>query len=320
MKKPETKDLSFYVRRFSRLRANPRAGSFSPHKPAMLLAVLESFEVGEIKENRIEFSPPLLARFSAIFHAARQNGDQCNAALPFFHLSGDGFWHLQAKPGKDAVLAVIRQIKTQGMMLELVECASLDPELFQLATQPGPRGILREAILDHWFRGATSQTIQTVLTAERQTATYQEFIKSRLEGGTLRESAPLVDQKSRTEAFRRCVAQAYDFRCAASGWRVILPDGAALVESAHLIPFANTFDDDPRNGMALTPTFHELMDARVIAPGPDLKWHVSPLIDDRVPDYRELCALHMRALLLPRDRRYYPRKDALEWRFDSLLR
>jgi hypothetical protein len=30
-----------------------------------------------------------------------------------------------------------------------------------------------------------------------------------------------------------------------------------LIDAAHLIPYAETQNNDPRNGMALTPTFHE---------------------------------------------------------------
>ena len=62
-------------------------------------------------------------------------------------------------------------------------------------------------------------------------------------------------------AFRRIVSENYDYRCAASGWRIILPEGRVMVEAAHLIPFAETRDDDPRNGIALAPTFHWALDA-----------------------------------------------------------
>ena len=62
-------------------------------------------------------------------------------------------------------------------------------------------------------------------------------------------------------AFRRIVSENYDYRCAASGWRIILPEGRVMVQAAHLIPFAETRDDDPRNGIALAPTFHWALDA-----------------------------------------------------------
>lgn len=320
LKGAQTKSLTYYVRAFSRLRANPRRDGPSPHKPVLLLAVIESFEADEIVENRIAFSPRLIQRFAAIFAAVRRDNDRCNPALPFFHLQSSGFWHLKAKHGMDRAIEVVRQIKAQSQMQELVEYAFLDEELFMLLTNRPTRAVLRQTLLDRWFAGPEAQTLESVLTVERATTEYQHFIQERVEGLALQEAPPEVDSKARSEAFRRVVREAYDLRCAASGLRLILPDGKPLVESVHLVPFAETFDDDPRNGMALSPTFHTLLDAKVIAPGPDLKWHVSPLLDARIPDHRQVCELARKQVLLPQDRRYYPRKDALEWRMHHLAR
>src|SRR5690606_34781226 len=88
----------------------------------------------------------------------------------------------------------------------------------------------------------------------------------------------------RDPAFRRVVIEAYDFRCSATGWRIILPDSRVMVEAAHIVPFAESQNDDPRNGLALTPSFHWALDAGAIAPGPDFKWHVSKQIDRRFPE------------------------------------
>jgi len=95
-------------------------------------------------------------------------------------------------------------------------------------------------------------------------------------------------QAARSAAFRRIVSENYDYRCAASGWRIILPEGRVMVAAAHLIPFAETRDDDPRNGIALAPTFHWALDAHIIAPGPDYLWHVSKALDERVADNQPL--------------------------------
>ncbi|MBK7990832.1 MAG: HNH endonuclease [Comamonadaceae bacterium] len=46
---------------------------------------------------------------------------------------------------------------------------------------------------------------------------------------------------------------AYDWRCAATGMRVLLPTGESMVEVAHITPSAKPRRDDPRNGLALAP-------------------------------------------------------------------
>jgi putative restriction endonuclease len=91
-----------------------------------------------------------------------------------------------------------------------------------------------------------------------------------------------------------------------------------MVEAAHIHPFAVSGDDDPRNGLALTPDMHWAMDRNLIAPGPDLNWHVSRLLDDRLPDLQRLVTLQGRPLLLPSQRHMWPREEALAWRQDRL--
>lgn len=114
------------------------------------------------------------------------------------------------------------------------------------------------------------------------------------------------------------MTEIYDFRCAATGLRLVLRDGAAMVEAAHIHPFSETGDDDPRNGLALTPDMHWALDRYLIAPDTDFRWRVSPLLDPRIPDYRVLTALEGKPLFLPREARMYPKREAIEWRLSRL--
>jgi putative restriction endonuclease len=116
----------------------------------------------------------------------------------------------------------------------------------------------------------------------------------------------------------RDLTQVYDYRCAATGVRILLPSGEAMVEAAHIHPFGEAGDDDPRNGLALSPDMHWAMDRNLIAPGPDFRWHVSKLLDRRIPDFRILCDLDGRELLLPAEPRMYPKRESLEWRIERL--
>lgn len=119
-------------------------------------------------------------------------------------------------------------------------------------------------------------------------------------------------------AFRRVVTEAYDYRCAASGWRIILPGDTVMVEAAHLIPFSVSQDDDPRNGIALSPSYHWALDQRILAPGPDYRWHVSKILDERFADNEPLLSLEGGKIILPRDKRLWPREESLEWRQKQL--
>jgi len=121
----------------------------------------------------------------------------------------------------------------------------------------------------------------------------------------------------RNAAFRRTVTDAYDYTCAACGLRVILED-LVIVDAAHLIPFSETHDDDPRNGMALCKNHHWAMDSYLIAPGSDNKWHVSGALNARISDQARLVEFSGQKLILPAKKNYHPRADALEWRVSRL--
>jgi putative restriction endonuclease len=247
--------IDSYLHRFQHLRVNRRAGAFSPHKPCMLLAVLELAEAGALIENRILFAPPLLERYRTLFDAVRTEGDHPNPYFPFFHLQGEGFWKLLALPGREAVLTVMKTARSLADIEENVASARLDDELYTLLLEPVAREVLRDALIARWFPNMR-ESVLCVVDEERSAGQYEQRLRGLMEGKDLRLEPESYGAKVRKSAFRRTVLEAYDFRCAASGWRIILPDGQVMAEAAHLIPFSVSGDDDPRNGIALAPSFH----------------------------------------------------------------
>jgi putative restriction endonuclease len=313
---PQT--LDEYLRAFERLNVNRAGGMASPHKPCMLLATLGLAEAGKLAQNQIRFEPPLLERYARFFRIVQGPGDRPNPWLPFFHLRGDGFWHLQAKPGREVALEVLDSARSASVIEENIACASLDPALHNLVLEPTAREQFRQHLVVAWF-GAFSQPLNALFEEERRIDNAEIDLRQRIEG---KQTTPVEasSDPARSAAFRRIVTEAYDYRCAASGWRIILPDSTVLVEAAHLVPYADSHDDDPRNGIALSPSFHWAMDKYIIAPGPDLKWHVSKTLDDRLPDNRPLLDLAGKDLILPREKACSPKKKSLEWRFSKLAR
>jgi putative restriction endonuclease len=242
-----------YLKAFRTLNVNRRAGRASPHKACMLLAVLGLAEAGKLEHNEIRFEPPLLERYQRFFEIVRGASDHPNPYFPFFHLRGDGFWHLQPKAGRELVLDALTTIRSLREIEANVEYAKLDPALHELVLQPGARKQLQDELVTAWFGSYTAPLTQ-LFDVEHSADQYEADLRQRLSGGDAKLNAP--DEPARSTAFRRIVAEAYDYRCAASGWRIILPDSSVLVEAAHLVPFAETHDDDPHNGIALTPSFH----------------------------------------------------------------
>ncbi len=313
--------LTTYQLALTRLAVNQRGGRASPHKICLLLAVLDLARAGGLPVNRIVFGPPLLERYHRFFDAVKQPGDHANPYFPFFHLAGKlrgggaSFWHLVPQPGRETVLAAMSTARSLRDITDNIAWAELDADLFALLQQPEALDALGQTLAGHWFdRGL--QELGTIAAQSEASSRYEY----RLRHGEPLTAAEPPPAWVRDPAFRRVVTEAYDWRCAATGLRILLPTGESLVEAAHIHPFSAAGDDDPRNGLALTPDMHWALDRHLIAPGEDLLWHVSPLLDRRIPDYAPLVRLDSQPLILPTERRYAPKRDALAWRMAHLRR
>jgi putative restriction endonuclease len=310
--------LDHYLRAFRSLNVNRAGGRASPHKPCMLLAVMGLAEAGDLAHNEIRFTPALLERYMKFFAVVRSETDHANPYFPFFHLKSERFWHLQPLPGREAVVEAMDTARSARAITDNIAHVTLDPELHALVLAEAPRTAMREELLVAWF-GSQRGQLEQVLEAELGSDRYETLLRDSAAGKyQLSDEAP--PEPTRTAAFRRIVSENYDYRCAASGWRIILPEGRVMVEAAHIIPFAESHDDDPRNGIALAPSFHWALDAHIIAPGPDYAWHVSKALDERVADNQPLLALAGKTLMLPKVKGLWPKKEALEWRLGHLLR
>lgn len=313
--------LESYIQKFNNLRVNTSNGTASPHKICMLLAFLDLARAGGLGENKIFFGPALLERYEEYFAAVKTARDHSNPYFPFFHLQGSlrtneqSFWHLTPLPGREVVLESMTTATSYRAITDNVAWAFVDEELFQLLQDEANIDTLANALAVKWFdRGLDD--LKSVAEKGKAISHYERQIR----GLTLSTQGAREQPRAiRDPAFRRVVLEIYDYKCAATGRRLVLQGGKALVQAAHIIPHAVSADDDPRNGLALTPDMHWAMDNNLIAPGPDFKWHVSQdQLDDRESNHEFLRSLEGRSLLLPGEPRMYPRKDALEWRLKNL--
>lgn len=307
--------LAEYQKKLTQLRINRT----SPHKICLLLAVFDLARSGALTVNRIEYSPALLDRYAKYFSAVRTSRDHPNPYFPFFHLkgrltnNGPSFWHHVAIPGREAILDRMTTVSGARDVTENISHVELDPELFQLLGQASALEELAETLATYWFdRGL--QDLNSVVAEGILVSRYEHRLRILDFSSTAEPDPP---DYVRSPAFRRVVLETYDYRCAATGLRLLIND-TAMVEAAHIYPFSSSGDDDPRNGLALTPDMHWAMDSFLIAPGPDYRWHVTRQLDSRIPDHRVITDLEGKPLFLPREQRMYPRQDVLEWRLSHL--
>ena len=290
-------DLQEYLRMFADLNVG---GGRKPHKPCLLLAVIDLVESGSITNGLVQLNPALREAFSEYFTIVAKPDDKNRPDNPFRYLNKP-FWTL----------------KGEGYTK-----AEITSELFKYMQSASNREAMREQLIREWFPDH-QEALSEKLAFRRDSNSYERALREAVASEpVVSEALPVRnvrDKKVRDSAFRRLVLEAYDYRCAASGWRLIVPESRILVQAAHLIPHSESQDDDPRNGIALTPNFHWALDQHIIAPGPDMKWHVSEVVDKRIPDNQPLIELEGKAVNPPTKRSMSPRKDVLEWRLERLL-
>ena len=91
----------------------------------------------------------------------------------------------------------------------------------------------------------------------------------------------LVSRPFRDRAFRRAVLEAYDERCAVTGWKLINGGGRAEAEAAHIRPVERGGPDSVQNGIALSGTAHWMFDRGLIGFSDELEILVSRQVNDR---------------------------------------
>ena len=60
--------------------------------------------------------------------------------------------------------------------------------------------------------------------------------------------------------FRINIVAAYNYTCALTGYRLTTISGGSIVDAAHIHQFADSRNNDPRNGLALCKNAHWLFD------------------------------------------------------------
>jgi EVE domain-containing protein len=160
---PELDPLAKYAARFANLHSQVGAEWWpeatlhrDPHKPLLLLSVLDLISSGHIQSNEIDLDSMLRDRFRTYWSIVMPAEKRPNPAIPFRHLAGDGFWHLNHETSQGAGQEAPEPDKPTLSAVDTDEptgsaAAHLDPELFELLLSGQARQSLSDVLLDTYF-------------------------------------------------------------------------------------------------------------------------------------------------------------------------
>ncbi|TGE20552.1 hypothetical protein E5K00_21395 [Hymenobacter aquaticus] len=262
-------DLLPYLTRFRKLKTSRLAGEEAPYKPALLLAVLEGIEDESIVDNQIVITPELLAAFQSNCRdlSSSDRFRANNFALPFYHLTGDGFWHLRTHFGQPLVLTASGSPRSLGHLRQVVAYAALDEPLWQLLQDPATRHVFRDALLTRYFPQTRFRYRPTAGPDALRDLGQQMLQEPAAVYQTHLNLTDEVETAVRSAVFKREVLKAYNYTCAISGLQLISTSTTApapLLDACHIVPWAISHDDTIGNGLALTPTLHRAFDRHLL--------------------------------------------------------
>ena len=320
--------LNQYIRLFSKLRTDRTGGwtaatqGQAPHKPILLLSVLDLFAQGRVTANLIEITPELGELFVVYWSKVMPPERRGNLALPFFHLRSSSFWHLLPQPGQEATLQATRQVDRLSQLGKLILAARLDDDLFQLLQTAETRNALRTILIQTYFAPEYHSDLQALCEINLQVFVYSQHLieQARNQVKETPKEDDAYQSAVRDQGFRKAVVRIYDHRCAFCGVRMLTSDGRTAVDAAHIIPWRISHDDDPHNGFALCGLCHWTFDQGLL--GVSAKYLVllsgELRITQNVPGH--LLTLESRSIIGPAEQALWPHLEALEWHRQNVFR
>lgn len=307
----EIKSLDFFVKKFSRLKVAIVKGNKAPHKPILLLSIIQSIDTGEISQNKICITADLVARFKDNWHHFVTNtGFTANFSLPFYHLQSEKFWFLKTLPGREIALTSSHSIKSFSHLKEVVDYAYLDSTLYKFLKDAKTRDILKHTLLSTYFKVySLNQPYQLSLVAEIKSEILKEA------PAVYKTKAESFDEEEvfiRSGVFKKVVPQIYNYSCCISGMRIIASKEIQMIDACHIIPFSESHDDTISNGISLCPNLHRTFDRGLISIDENYRVLVSDNFSENSIDY-SIKQFEGKQLLLPQTQGYLPSKQNLSW-------
>jgi putative restriction endonuclease len=322
------KNLAHYLQMFTHLRTDRTAGwtdatqGQAPHKPILLLSVLDLFAQRRIASNLIEITPELGELFASYWSTVMPPERRGNMALPFFHLRSSRFWHLVPLTGQDSLLETVRQVDTLSRLSKLVLGARLDEDLYLLMQYADSRNALRTALIQTYFAPNFHTTMLTLGDVNLQAFIYSQHL---IEQSRKRVKETIDDSRAyqaevRDQGFRRAVVRIYCHRCAFCGVRMLTSDGHTAVDAAHIVPWSISHDDDPQNGMALCRLCHWTFDEGLLGVSTNYLVMISQELRVSQNVSGHLLTLENRSIIGPGETDLWPGKENLDWHLHKIYR
>lgn len=316
--------LPKYLKAFKKLRID-RAHGVAPHKPVLLISLLQTFQNGINNNQRIYITPELVALFKSNWNSLVTSNHDCRFALPFYHLTSDKFWKLIPNPGFENILQLSTSMRSFANLNAAVDCAIIDEDLFELMRDKKSNEILTQFLLDEYFQNSKGNFNNSTGGQQNLFDDIENKILKEPSEEYRQEIKKLLEQKNdeeiflRGSLFKREIPKIYNNTCCISGMRIDATISISMVDACHIVPFSVSYDDTVTNGIALCPNLHRAFDRGLIAIDEDYRVVVSKTFREDETSY-SIGAFEGKEIQLPKMRSYYPLRENFRWHRNNVFK
>lgn len=320
------KTINKYIKALRSLRQDrakmKNYGGPAPHKPVLLLSIIDMIDRGQITHRTVEITPELVLSFKTHWSLLVDTEYMMNLALPFYHLRNEPawFWHLTANPGYEKSLELGR--KSFNSLVEVIQYAELDRELYDLLIDTETRYFFRNLLLENYF---PYKKISYINSNRDNQADIDAIEKKITESSSLQYAAEYdsLDEEERfvrSGFFKKVVPRTYNFTCCISGWRIDIVADVQLIDACHIIPFKTSHDDTIGNGIFLCPNLHRAFDRGLLSIDQNFCVLTSSRFKEIENHPYNIKQFHGKRIHLPENVLLYPNQTNLEWHRTNVLK
>jgi putative restriction endonuclease len=285
-----------WLAKLTKLKVDRAKGDPAPHKPLLLLAVIELAEQGLLPQGTLPLTPELAFRFCTYWRiVAHRRKQKPDVRFPFHHLPSDGVWRSIEEDGNPSP---DRRLTRYAVFNHDFEACLYDEEF---------RVEARQVLICTYFppdeRVALCSLLDLPVPSEDEVAIASSH-----------RSPEKAQERGREARFRLQVISAYSYTCALTGYHLMTVSSGSIVDAAHIHQFSDSRNNDVRNGIALCKNAHWLFDNGLWTIADDYTVRVAcGAFAEHSPDQISLSDYHGQRIRLPVDLALSPDPARLAW-------
>lgn len=270
-----------------------RVKGAAPHKPLLLLCLLEIAAEGGLTEEIMPVTGELAFRFANYWSVVvHRRPNRPEIKLPLFHMKTAGFW---------LPLDADQNVMKYRDMPAYIQ---FDTDFLNALNDPAFREQARSILISTYFE-PHEQAALWALTGATQPPE-DSFMPLTTDNEAV--------ERGREGRFRIGVVTAYNYTCALTGYRLVTLTSGTIVDACHIHQFAHSRNNDPTNGIALCKNAHWLFDNGLWSLSDDYTILTADRHFSEVGESAFLLGqMKGKQITLPANSAYWPGQQHLEW-------